>query len=162
MIIELDKEYVQLLGHERPMTKAEREVIQNALDLKKKKKLLVSAYLFYLFLALFSGILLSYFSFIKEAIITFISFNLIFAFVVIYARYPLKKLLRQEVIYVREGIFITINKYYYAEFEINNNGKRESLFINAMSGDSKPIRKGDKVIIVKVRRKFAYIYHPRE
>lgn len=151
---------IPLLEKERPMTKSEREFIQKSIDINDQKKIFKKIYIIYLILVLIVSTFVFFMYSIKEAIIAFIIMHLIIVLIVLYGRYPLVKLLRQEVIYVREGIFITTNKYHQAQIMINKSDKRETLFIHASSRDSKPICRGDKVIIVKVRG-YAYIYQPR-
>ncbi|MBB5198084.1 hypothetical protein [Anaerocolumna cellulosilytica] len=156
----IENKEVQLLEQKRLITKTEREYIKKNLDLKKHKKEVI-VLLFMYFISVLSLSTLFYFiDSIKGAVLTFTIVNLYTALAVVPARYKIIKLIKHEQIFVREAIFYSINRYHHACFEIVNDGKRKFVHMRADLHD--PIYKGDKVILIKIRRNSSIVYLARE
>ncbi|BCJ93063.1 hypothetical protein acsn021_06320 [Anaerocolumna cellulosilytica] len=150
---------IQLLTQERLITKAERNYIEDRLDLKKYKKIVCICLALYFILIL---VLCSFFYFldsIKSAFMVFIIVNLCFALAVIPPRYQMIKLFKQKEIWVREAVYIGMNKYHNIWVEINYNGLIKQVSMSASLQER--IYKGDKVIIITTRS-FRGIFLARE
>ncbi|BCJ93048.1 hypothetical protein acsn021_06170 [Anaerocolumna cellulosilytica] len=143
------KEEVQLLGNERPMTKAEHDILKESMDLKKKKKVIIIVWILFIIVVFILSIGVYFMDSIKSAIISFVIINSFVVFAVGTIVYDIKKLLKKDEIFVREAIFLNINKYHRACLDINKNGKRKIISVSASTREK--IIKGDKVIILKTR-----------
>jgi hypothetical protein len=132
------------------MTQEEKNFIKSGLQsLKKNKTTIILIVVLYLILTFIMSVGIYFICSLKIAIITFIAFNLLFVCATVPTRYKLVKLISKDEIWVREAIFLSINKYHYASFEINDNRIRKIMCANAIPHEE--ICRGNKVIIIKVR-----------
>ena len=61
---------------------------------------------------------------------------------------------------IREAVFLDSNKYHHATFEVVEKGRWKLFFCDA--GLRENIKKGDIVILVKVRKKYVWVYKARK
>ena len=67
---------------------------------------------------------------------------------------------KRNEVYVKEAVFLGSNKYHHGGFEIMKNGKRKYFGCRATLRDD--IKRGDKVILVKMKKKYMWVYKARE
>lgn len=156
------KEQIKLKEKERLLTEQEREHIISAYQNRDWRLIIILCTIVVLLFFLIS-VFLFYPDNLSGAIIWFISMcilvGLYFGEAVICVNKVLEGAKKNE-IYVKEAIFLDSNKYHQATFEIIKKGRREYFFCKAGLKDD--INVEDKVILMKIKKKYVWAYKAME
>lgn len=158
---ECQKGKKKLLEKERLLTKKEREHIIEIFEKRNWKAFTIACVVFYV-LVIGLSVFFFYLGGIKDAIINLALWTV---FIVVYlgelyfVTEKHLRLVKENKAYVKEAIFLHSSKYHHGAFEIMKNGKREYFFCDVGIRDE--IRKGEKVILVKIKKR-VWVYKARE
>ena len=153
---------IKLMEKERLLTEQERKYIINAIENRDWRLGIILLGISFLVL------LVLWVLFIKEGYIKGVVMSLIWWGVLvvltvgdaIISTNKLLKLAKKNEIYVREAVFLDLSKYSYGIFEIAKNGKRK--IWGCKAGRKDDIKVGDKVILVKIKKRLVWIYKARK
>ena len=153
---------VKLKERERLLTEQERRYIVNSYenrDWKIFRKICVVLF--------FSIMIVSMISLrvedVKDAVVDFLlwtAFAMIGITYMFWLSNKLLNLVKKNKVYVKEAVFLDYFKYGYGSFEIMKNGKRTILSLKAFLKDE--IKVGEKVILVKMGKKYVWVYKAYE
>lgn len=156
------KEQINLKEKERLLTEQERRHIISKFENRDWKQFRIICVIFFLLIFLLSMWFL-YLGGIKDAIICFSVCTLCGTLGCLYMflkTNKLLKLVRKNEIYVKEAVFLDYANNGYGIFEISKNGKKKIVSMGAYMNDK--VSEGEKVILVKMGRKYVWIYKAME
>lgn len=156
------KNEIKLVEKERLLTEQERERIINAYE-NRNWKLIIMLCGLVIFLIAVLSVFFYCLGGIREAVINFILWTIL-AGVCIGENYVISdkimKSAKKNEVYVREAVFLDSNKYHHVTFEVMEKGRWKLFFCDAALREN--IKKRDVVILVKVRKKYVWVYKARK
>lgn len=159
---EHQKNKIKLLEKERLLTEQERSHIINVLE-NRNWKLAITLLSIIFLLHLAASTYFFYQGYRKEAVIFGIGGIGTLVLALGDALISANKLLvaaKNNEVYIKEALFLHSNKYHHGTFEIMKKGRMEYFFCDASFKDN--VKRGDKVILVKIKKKFVWVYKARE
>lgn len=156
------KEQIKLLEKERLLTEQERKYIIGAIE-NRSLKLVISLCCICFVLITVICVVLTINDDIRKGVI----FSLILNMGLFYMFWnswnitsKLGESIKKDEVYVKEAIYLNINKYHDASFYVMKNGRREIFLSYAINQDN--ASSGDKVILIQMSKKQVWIYKARE
>lgn len=139
-----------VLKEKRLLSKTEKDFINE----KMAKRNLKAGFFCYAIFLLGVTVLTALFIFlgaIKEGIVCFVLWHLLFVTIMVYVSKSVDKLLKTingGDVYVREAIFLDSNIYHHSTFEVMNKGRTE-LYFRTVTPDNE-VKAGDKVVLIEI------------